>query len=244
MTLNDESTRNQLMGYIKRKYRPTLVTVEPDATGDLEWKGWRKSANHILLARTAVLDLAKSDDDLLKVMSKKTRQYIRKSAGEGIEVVTARTLQDIDDCLAIYKQTAKRAGFALHGDDYYHDIFTELGEASPVYMARHQGKTVAFLWPVVTPDVAFELYGGMNEDGQRLRANYHLKWSVIQAMKERGVGRYDVNGLLNDGVSAFKQGFIPDETMLSGTYDYPMSPLYIVWNTFLPMAKKIARAVR
>jgi lipid II:glycine glycyltransferase (peptidoglycan interpeptide bridge formation enzyme) len=242
--LNDESTRSRLLAHIKRTYHPTLVTIEPDTIGELAWSGWRKSAHHILLARTAVLNLTKPDEELLKVMSKKTRQYIRKSAGEGIEVSTAQTIKDIDDCLAIYKQTAQRAGFALHGDDYYHDIFTNLGEDSPVYMAKYQGNTVAFLWPIVTPEVAFELYGGMNEDGQRLRANYHLKWSVIQAMKTRGVGRYDVNGLLNDGVSAFKQGFIPDETMLSGSYDYPMSPLYVVWNTFLPMAKKIARMLR
>ncbi|MES2876079.1 MAG: peptidoglycan bridge formation glycyltransferase FemA/FemB family protein [Patescibacteria group bacterium] len=242
--LSDESVRRALLEYIKKTYRPTLVTVEPDTTGTLSWKGWKRSSNHILLARTAVMDLGRSDDDLMRVMSKKTRQYIRKSGGEGVDVVTAQNLADVDECLAIYKQTARRAGFALHGDEYYHDIYTNLGDDSPIYMAKRQGVTVAFLWPIVTPEVAFELYGGMNDEGQRVRANYHLKWSVIQAMKARGVKRYDVNGLLNDGVSAFKQGFIPDETHLSGTYDYPMSPLYIVWSTLLPTAKKIARKLR
>lgn len=242
--LASDTERRVLESYVKATYRPTLMSVEPDTAGPLSWLGWHRSQNHILIARTAVLELDKSEDELLAGMSKKTRQYIRKSAGEGIVVEQARTREDIDECLAIYKQTADRAGFDLHDDSYYHDIFTELGADSPVFMARHQGKTVAFLWPVVTPTVAFELYGGMNDEGQRLRANFHLKWSVVREMKARGVSRYDVNGLLNDGVSAFKKGFIPDETILSGTYDRPMSVLYPVWSRLLPTAKRVLRKLR
>jgi lipid II:glycine glycyltransferase (peptidoglycan interpeptide bridge formation enzyme) len=242
--LSNESDREALVGYVKRTYHPTVLTIEPDIQEPIKWKGWRKSANRILLARTAVMNLTLPDEELLSRMSKKTRQYIRKSAGEGIEVREARTEQDIDECLKIYKQTATRAGFSLHDDSYYHDIFRLLSDDSPVYMAEHQGRLLAFLWPVVTPEVAFELYGGMNDDGQHLRANYHLKWSVIQAMKARGVKRYDVNGLLNDGVSAFKQGFIPDETIMSGTYDRPLSPLYGVWSVLLPAVKKLVQRFR
>lgn len=239
-----EYVRDALAQYAKRTYRAVALTAEPDSTGELHWKGWRRSANRILLARTAVMDLTRSDEELLAGMSKKTRQYIRKSAGEGIEVTTAQSLADVDACLAIYKQTARRAGFALHDDAYYHDIFTSLGEASPVYMAKHDGNVVAFLWPIVTPDIAFELYGGMNDEGQRLRANYHLKWSVIRTMKEQGVRRYDVNGLLNDGVTTFKKGFIPEETDMSGTYDKPLSPLYPLWSMLLPQVKRLVHRLR
>lgn len=242
--LSDDNDREALVQYVKKVYKPTVLTVEPDTTRLISWKGWRRSSNRILLSRTAVMDLTKSDEDLMAAMAKKTRQYIRKSAGQGIEVTRAETEQDINDCLAIYKQTAKRAGFALHGDGYYHDIFNYLGDDSPVYMANYQGRVVAFLWPIITPEVAFELYGGMNDEGQALRANFHLKWSVIQAMKSRGVKRYDVNGLLNDGVTSFKKGFIPEETTMSGTYDKPMSPLYVVWSVLLPTAKKLIRKFR
>jgi lipid II:glycine glycyltransferase (peptidoglycan interpeptide bridge formation enzyme) len=242
--LSDRASREELVTYLKRTYRPLVITAEPDTTGALAWPGWRPSKNRILLARTAVLDLTRTFEDMQADMSKKTRQYIRKSAGEDLEVARAGSKQDIDDCLAIYKQTARRAGFSLHADDYYHRIFTELGEASPVFLARHQGRTVAFLWPIVTPEVAFELYGGMNDTGQALRANYHLKWSVIQQMKQRGVKRYDVNGLLNDGVTAFKLGFIPAETIMSGTYDRPLSALYPVYTTLLPLIKRLLQRLR
>lgn len=242
--LKDHDARRALIIHVKKTYKPLVLTVEPDTQAKLEWGGWKRSSNRILLARTAVMDLTKSNDDLLAAMSKKTRQYIRKSAGEGVVVRQAASISDVDQCLIIYKETAERAGFDLHEDKYYHDIFEQLVDDSPVFMAQKDGKTVAFLWPIITPEVAFELYGGMNDEGQALRANYHLKWSVVQAMKERGIKRYDVNGLLNDGVSAFKQGFIPEETQMSGTYDYPMSPLYPVWSTLLPAVKRIIQKLR
>ena len=92
--------------------------------------------------------------------------------------------------------------------------------------------------------MAFELYGGMNEVGQELRANYALKWSVIRTMKDWGIEQYDFNGLLNDGVSAFKKGFASHETKLVGTYDKALSPAYILWSHGLPLAKKTIRSVK
>jgi len=53
-----------------------------------------------------------------------------------------------------------------------------------------------------------------------------------------------MNGLLNDGVSAFKQGFADHEDMLAGTLDYPLSPLYLVWTAVLPKVKSIVRRVK
>jgi lipid II:glycine glycyltransferase (peptidoglycan interpeptide bridge formation enzyme) len=49
---------------------------------------------------------------------------------------------------------------------------------------------------------------------------------------------------MNDGISHFKRSFSDHEDMLVGTYDRPLSPLYIVWSKGLPLAKKIVRSVR
>lgn len=233
-----------LGNYAKSAYKPVALSIEPDWQEMPQIQGWVKAKNTILIPRTLILDLGKSEDELLAVMSKKTRQYIRKSDADGVEVRRARTHQEIDDCLAIYKQTAQRAGFALHGDGYYHAIFDKMGDFSPVFVAAYNGEIVAFLWPVISGTTVFELYGGMNDEGQRLRANYILKWKTIQTMKEWGLSRYDMNGLLNDGVSTFKQGFADHEDMLAGTYDKPLSPLYSVWTNGLPAAKKLIRKLR
>ena len=234
-----------LADYAKDAHGAVAVTVEPDWETMPVLTGWRQSSNTILIPRTLILDLTKSEDDLLAVMAKKTRQYIRKSGSEaGLEIRQVKSREELADCLAIYKQTAERAGFGLHGDQYYYDIFDMLGEFSPVTAAFYEGKPVAFLWLAISEQTAFELYGGMNDEGQRLRANYALKWHTIQLMKKWGISRYDFNGLLNDGVSTFKQGFADHEDMLAGTYDKPLSPLYAVWSSGLPCAKKVLRKIK
>jgi peptidoglycan pentaglycine glycine transferase (the first glycine) len=239
-----EVVLNALGDYCKKTFRAAVLTVEPDWEDVPVLEGWRRSENTILLARTLILNLTMSEDDLLSRMTKKTRQYIRKSANDEVTVRQATTREEVADCLKIYKETAKRAGFPLHDEQYYYDIFDKLGDFSPVFIAFHKEIPIAFLWLAISEATAFELYGGMNEEGQRLRANYTLKWHAIRTMKKWGVQRYDMNGLLNDGVSTFKQGFADHENMLAGTYDKPLSPLYYLWSVSLPLVKRGMRLVK
>lgn len=239
-----EVVLKHLADYAKSTYKATVLTIEPDWEEMEEFEGWQESTNTILIPRTLILDLNKSEDELLADMTKKTRQYIRKSAGEQIEIRQVKSKQELAACLEIYKETSKRAGFGVHSDDYYYDVFDNLGDHSPVFAAFLGTQPIAFLWLAISATTAFELYGGMNDDGQRLRANYALKWQAIQTMKRWGIQRYDFNGLLNDGVSTFKQGFAEHETMLVGTYDKPLSPLYMVWSKALPTAKKVIRRIK
>lgn len=239
---NREVVANELAAYVKRQYGAVALTIEPDWEEAITWQGWRQSSNTILIPRTLILDLFKTEDELLGDMTKKTRQYIRKSAKE----VTIRQVKDkaeVGKCLEIYKETAERARFPLHDLQYYKDIFEKMGEHSPVFGAYAGDELVAFLWLAISSETAFELYGGMNERGAELRANYALKWHAIQTMKKWGIHRYDFNGLLNDGVSTFKQGFASSEVLLTGTYDLPLSPLYIAWIKGFPIVKATVRWV-
>lgn len=229
--------------YAKKTYKAVAVSVEPDWEAMPDAKGWKATKNTILIPETLILDLSKSEDELLADMTKKTRQYIRKSGGEAIEIRKVNR-EELTACLDIYRQTAERAGFGIHDDAYYYDIYDKLGDHSLVFAAFSNGNPIAFLWLAISQETAFELYGGMNDEGQQLRANYALKWHAIQTMKKWGIARYDFNGLLNDGVSTFKRGFASHEDMLAGTYDKPLSPLYGVWTQALPTAKKVLRKLK
>ena len=236
-------------GYVRAAHRPVALSIEPDWDADsgtvraLPGAGWRASANTILIGRTLILDLRRSEDELLADMSKKHRQYIRKSGREAI-VIREVLRGELDACLEVYRLTAERAGFGIHEASYYRDIFDNLGDASPVYAAYQGADVVAFLWLSTTDTTCFELYGGMTEAGERLRANYALKWFAIQQMKARGVLRYDFNGLLNDGVSRFKMGWATHENQLAGTWDLPLSRFYPLFSRALPLAKRGMQVAR
>lgn len=233
-----------LIKYAKANLPGVILSVEPDTEEFPATSRWRRSTNTILIPRTLILDLHRSEDELLAAMTKKTRQYIRKSSREGVVIRQIKDVSTVKSCLTIYRETAARAKFALHGDQYYLDVHEKLGESSVIFGAFKDDTLVAFVWLAVSGYTAFELYGGMNEAGQELRANYALKWHAITKCKEWGISRYDMNGLLNDGVSAFKQGFADHEDMLAGTYDYPLSPFYGVWTKTLPAAKKTLRKLK
>ncbi len=243
---NTADLLDALANHARSQYGATVLSIEPD-WDDLPTlpKGWRRSDNTILIPDTLILDLGKTEEELLAPMSKKTRQYIRKSGSEdGVEIHQVKDREELEKCMQVYRETAERAGFALHDDDYYYDVFDNLDEASPVFAVYKDGWPIAFLWLAISATTAFELYGGMNDDGQQLRVNYALKWHAIRKTKEWGIERYDMNGLVSDGVSNFKRGFADHEDKLVGTYDKPLSPLYVVWATVLPFAKKVVRIIK
>ena len=233
-----------LANLVKRDYRSVALSVEPNSFEFDVPTGWKRSTNKILSADTMLLDITKSESDLLADMAKKTRQYIRKSAAEGITIKQIHTRDEIEECLHIFRQTAERAKFNLHQNQYYFDVFNLMEDNSPVFAAYLEGKPVAFLWMSISADVAYELYGGMNEDGQRLRVNYALKWHVIRKVKEWGLSQYDFGGLVVGGVSVFKQGWASEETSFAGTFDKALSPAYYLWSKGLPKAKAILQRIR
>ena len=71
-----------LADYAKKHYKAIVITIEPHWLEFDPPQGWQHSANTILHPHTLILDLNKSTDDLRAVMTKKTRQYIRKSSSE------------------------------------------------------------------------------------------------------------------------------------------------------------------
>lgn len=243
-TGHDREVLDALQNYCKMELPGTHVSIEPDSEKVDHGDGWRKANNTILIPQTMILDLKNSEEELLTAASKKTRQYIRKSSREGLDIVRVTTKEELSELLAIYKETALRAGFDLHDDQYYFDVHEKLGDSSVIFAAVKDAKPIAFVWLAASSTTAFELYGGMSELGQSLRANYALKWHAITRCKEWGIERYDMNGLLNDGVSNFKRGFAGHEDMLVGTLDYPLSPLYTVWTQLLPKAKVIVRKLK
>lgn len=241
--VGDSSTVLPLVSDYCRKYlKATHISVEPHQVEPVLAPGWRRVEKAVLIPETILIDLSQPEDALQADMTKKTRQYIRKSAKDGV-TTRAGHEGDLPAIMTIYRQTAERAGFGLHDDQYYYDIHAMLGDDSKIFVAEVDGQVVAFVWLVATPEVAYELYGGMNDKGQERRANYCLKWFAMTSLKQAGIRTYDVNGLLNDGVSTFKRGFASHETTLAGSYDYPLSPWYPVWKNVFPAAKKVLQTV-
>lgn len=234
-----------LADHVRRTRKALVLSIEPDEEHFAVSRAWRRAKNHILPARTLILDLNVSADALIGSMTKKHRQYIRKSEREtSLEIRPVLSQAQLEACLDVYDETAERAEFGLHERSYYLDAFEQLGDRNAIWASYEGDQPVAFLWIAHSDRTSFELYGGMNARGQALRANYALKWHAIQQMKASGVQRYDFGGLINDGVTTFKKGFAAHEDLLAGTWDRPLSPLYGIWSQLLPAGKRLLRSLK
>ena len=212
--------------------------IDPGVSGVSLNPGWREG-EMILIPNTAVVDLTPDEDAIQRSFhSKKARQYIRKAERSGVEVRPARR-EDLPGILDLYHHTAEVDDFFIHTDEFYLAAFDALADVQQLMVAEFEGRLLAFLWNITTPNAAFELWGGVTDEGKRLRANYLLKWRAMLAAKELGAVSYDLNGLFNDGISRFKRLFIEEETLWIGTFDKPLSPLFDVWQGSLRLYRKL-----
>jgi peptidoglycan pentaglycine glycine transferase (the first glycine) len=176
-----------------REHRALYLRVEP-AWRSAKWgRGWVKARHHLQMNETYTIDLTKSEDDLLAVMSRKHRQYIRGAERDGVSVVQV-TDGNLDAMFRIYQETAARAGFGIHPRDYYERLYAALGPANELFYAVYEGQPVAFLWNAVAGVTAYELYGGMDDVAAKIHANYLLKWTAFTTAQGEGYTLYDFNG--------------------------------------------------
>ena len=223
--------------WCKKNTKAVSVKIDPAVTELSLTSGWQPS-ERVLVAKTAVMDITPSEDDIMKsIPNRKCRQYIRKAGRDGV-VCRPGEAGDLDQILALYHATAEADGFALHEDEFYRNAFDMLDGVGQLFVSEYEGRMQSFLWNITTSDMAFELWGAVSDEGKRTRANYLLKWEAIKAAKERGAKRYDLNGLLNDGISDFKMLFVRDQTVWVGAYDKPLSPLYGAMNKALELRRK------
>lgn len=227
-----------------RLQKAIYLRVEPAWTKGSFGKGWARARNSLQMFQTYTIDLERSEDELFAAMGRKHRQYIRQADRNGVSISVA-TEGDIDSIYQVYEDTAQRAGFGLHGIDYYRNLLGSLGSYNYVYVARFEDKIVAFLWLAGAGATAYELYGGMDTVAGKVHANYLLKWRAITDMKKAGYAVYDFNGRVTAGVAGFKAGFGPTETDYVGTYDYPLNRAgYVAWERLWPLAKPLGRLIR
>lgn len=235
--------------WVKRELGSVALTIEPDwEVGTVDpgsWNGVRLARTTFLYPHTLVLDLTRPLADLLADAHKNTRYYIRRAAKTGMDIHRVTTEDELESVLSVFHQTAERADFGVHTDEYYRDLFRLAGDTGLVFAAfDDEGTAQAFNWTITSARTAFELYGGVTDIGQKMRVTHAVKWAVISHCHAQGVARYDMNGLLTEGITAFKKSFADIETDLVGSFDIPLSPLFAVWDRGLPLARAAGRRLR
>lgn len=211
--------------------RAIFIRFEPAETpapGEGEFQ-FSKTIN-LEPAETLVLDLAKSDSDLLAQMHPKTRYNIRlaEKKGVAVELKDAVSEADISEFLRLINLTGTRDGFRLHPASHYRRLLTESQGMIKLGLASYEGKNIAAGLFSFWHDQATYLHGASDNEFRNVMAPYLLQWAAIKEARRRGCQSYDFYGIDAQkwpGVTRFKQGFGGQKRKLPGTYDAVISPV-------------------
>lgn len=172
-------------------------------------------------SKTLILDLAKTEEDLLKEMHQKTRYNIRLAEKKGVKIVEAGK-ERFEEFWHLLDQTSGRDKFRPHGRNYYEDMLKADKNFIKLFFAEYKNKPIAAGIFSFFGDTATYLHGGSADEYREAMAPHLLQWEVIKLAKSLGYKYFDFHGIDEEkwpGVTRFKMGFGGEEVNYPGTFD-------------------------
>jgi lipid II:glycine glycyltransferase (peptidoglycan interpeptide bridge formation enzyme) len=204
---------------------PELEDPDGSVAATLRDLGWRPAPD-IQPRSTQVIDLSKTEEELLAELRKKTRQTLRKAEGE-TEVVAAgpERLGEFHRTLA---GTMDRVGLPFRSEGFFRqlwDAYAPAGQSMLLLAQTPEGVVTSGTFLVGWGDRLVALYGGTNAEGRKLNSKYLINWEALRRAKAAGYALYDLWGLPNEGITYFKQGWGGRQVDYVGAWDLVIDPL-------------------
>lgn len=167
---------------------------------------------------TLVLNLRKSEEELLGEMKPKTRYNIKIAKKHHIEIDSGERY--FEDFWKLMEKTTTRQEITPHPKNYYLKLLQVLGEAglAELVVAKYEGKVIVANLMINTGRWCAYLHGASDYEHRNKMAPYLLQWTSIKKAKDRSCRQYDFWGVDEKkwpGVTRFKYGF-SKETKVTG----------------------------
>lgn len=191
------------------------------------------------------IDLTKTEEELLKSFSPKTRYNIRLAQKNGVSVVEDNSPAAFKRYLQLTKETAERQGFYAHNRRYHELMWEVLAPAGIAHLltARYKGEIITAWIVFVWRDFLYYPYGASTEKYKNVMANNLMMWEAIRFGKSLGLTTFDLWGREEGkGFTKFKEGYSPKVVEFLGTWDLITNSLYWPYRFFESVRWLILRA--
>jgi len=216
--------------------------------------GFAKSFEQVQPKWRHIIDISKSEDEILSQMKSKGRYNIRVAERHKVQIEKLKiknhlpadamhqALQagndngKIKDFYDLIQQTTKREKITGRSLNYFAKMVDSFADTDylEIYIASYQGKPLAGALVSFYTGVASYLYGGSSSENREVMAPYAMHWQIIKDANARSMKSYDMLGRAKPGdekskwagVTRFKEQFGGEAVEILGSYDFIAKPLY------------------
>ena len=199
------------------------------------------AAHPLFTKYTFILDLTKSEEDILKEMHSKARYNIKVAQKHGVEVVEDNSDKAFEDYLRLVRETTTRQGFFAHTESYHRKQWQTLPHSlsknqlsSHLFVAKYKGQILTAWIAFVFKDMLYYPYGASSSEHREVMSSNLMMWEVIRYGKKLGLKQFDMwgatvpNPTRSDpwyGFHTFKEKYGAQHVEFVGSYDLVMNPL-------------------
>jgi peptidoglycan pentaglycine glycine transferase (the first glycine) len=204
--------------------------------------GFVPAPMHLHAENTWILDITKSENDLLVGMRKTTRYLVKKADKSNLKIEISSDQKLAKTLFKLQKETALRHGFVGFPESLFEneiEMFTKDNMAK-VFYCKNGKDILAIAIIIFYGDTAYYHFSASVSGHNELPFSYFLQWEIIKEAKRRGIKYYNFWGIAPNnnpnhrfaGVTLFKTGFGGERIDWLHAHDLPVSPFYYLTYTF------------
>ena len=234
------------------RVRPQLPLSEK-ALKMMKELGLKRAPMYLSVEYAGILNLKKSEEEILTGASQGLRRKLRKAAKNEIEITAETSAEAIDEFCKLEKLHAERQKYVAFSGDFLRKQFEAFREGGEVliYTARKDGEILAMNFMIFYGPEASYHYGVSSELGTKYSAAPLLHLKAMEEARKRDCIRYNLWGIVGTeeknhrfyGVSEFKRSFGCEELKYTPAHDLVLKPVAYLKNLTVEKVRKKVRHV-
>ena len=234
------------------RVRPQLE-LSPYSLEIMQENGLKKAPMYLSVEYAGILDLKKSEEEILAGASQGFRRKLRKAEKNAIEISASSDKSAIEDFCKLEKLHAKRQEYVPFSSEFLtkqFEAFSRGGEVL-IYTARKDGEILAQNFMIFYGAEASYHYGVSSMLGTKYSAAPLLHLAAMEEARKRGCVRYNLWGIVGKeetthrfyGVSEFKRSFGCEEFKYTPAHDLVLKPVLYKLTEIVENVRKKKRHV-
>ena len=213
-------------------------------------QGLKPAPTYLSVEYAAILDLHKSEEEIIKDMHRRIRYAVNNARNKGFTIEKSQDPKDIHEFYKIQLATARRQNFVSFSEDYLTKQFAAFAKnnEATLYTAKYNGEILAQNFMIFYGNEASYHYAVSTELGTKLSGSPILHVEAMKDARARKIYRYNLWGIVGEdeknhrfyGVSFFKRGFGGEELKYLPAHDLIINQVaYLKTKTIEKIRKKV-----